>query len=205
MTNRGNTLASAREMPPPAITLNGTQQRTFDADDTFVVMTDSSVNATLRWTRLDEGNDVAVDEHTLTWWLLAWGKPRTGASSIQELIDGGFTARSTLLTDDALVQLLNACTARWSASRRRPLQGSADIMGCIMDPVAPEDADRFAVDVSSFRRATMEVAAGAGGGVARAAAATPRARQAPANSQARATRSGARRTAPTPARDWRGS
>ena len=196
MTNRGSILASAREAPPPAITRNGIKQRTFDADDTFVAMTDASVDATLRWSPPDEGNTRAVDEHSLTWWLLAWGKPRIGASTVQELIDSCLEARSTLLTDDALVQLLNACTARWVASRRRPLQGALDIKGCITDPVVPEDAEQFVIDLSSFRKVADGEALGAGDGAAGGAATTPPARQAAAARPARVTRAGTGRTAP---------
>ena len=116
--------------------------RTFEADDTFVAMTEASVDATIKWVSAGEGRR-ACDEHLLSWWLLAWAKARRGATTVQELIDAGLNVRQTVLTDEAMVMLLNACTARWEASRRRPLQGASDIMECILDPTVPEDADHF--------------------------------------------------------------
>ena len=168
--------------------------RTFDADDTFVAMTDASVDATIKWVPAGEGQR-ACDEHLLTWWLLAWAKARNGATAVQELIDAGFNVRSTVLTDDALVKLLNACTARWAASRRRPLQGASDIMDCILDPSVPEDADHFLVDTSSFRTTSLMgfaragLAAGADGGEQEPAATTPRDAPAASARPSRVTRS----------------
>ena len=149
MMEEEDTSANTRTSPPAAITLEGLEHFSFNANSDFVQLTSPTVDAPWRWVSVGDER-CAVDRLVLSYWLLAWGEPRHGAITVQELVDAKINLLNLKLTDAKIVSLTSALAESWRASGRLPLEGWQAMDSLLEDPSSEVMATDRLMEVSDF-------------------------------------------------------